>query len=81
MFCVMVDVDEEEDSEIEAIISEFVKEFAPRATHRKVLGEIKRKLHRDILISCEDTAIAPIDVEIVQAFYKERTKKNTQAKL
>ena len=54
-----------EDSEIEGIITTFAKEFAPRAVNRKVLGEIKRKLHRDILIQCEDSAIAPSEIEIV----------------
>ena len=64
-----------ENLEVDAIIQAFAKEFAPRAVNRKVLGEIKRKLYREILIQCEDNAIAPSDVETVQKFYKDRTQK------
>ena len=39
-----------ENLEVDAIIQAFAKEFAPRAVNRKVLGEIKRKLYREILI-------------------------------
>lgn len=54
-----------ENSELDALFAAFAKEFAPRAANRKVLSEIKRKLHRDILIACEDIATSPSDIEIV----------------
>ena len=37
----------------------FEKEFAKRADKGNILGEIKRKLHREIISVCSENAMSP----------------------
>ena len=68
-------------SEAEKFIQAFSKEFAKRAEVGAVLGEIKRKLHHEIITICDDVALSAADVIIVQQFIKDFAAKEAKAKL
>ncbi len=46
-----------------------------------MLGEIKRKLHHEIITMCDDVALSAADVIIVQQFIKDFAAKEAKAKL
>ena len=48
-------------------VHSFAKEFAPRAANRKVLKDIKQKLHRKAVNVCETVAFTPFDIESITA--------------
>ena len=50
------------EEQAERQIQAFAKEFAPRATNRKVLKEIKLKLHKEAVKMCHSSAFTPAEV-------------------
>ena len=49
------------DSEGEAYIQQFAKEFSPRAANRKVIYEMKSKLHKSTIDSISNEGLSPND--------------------
>ena len=51
------------DEEMSAQITQFAKVFAPKATYRNVLHQLKKRAHKDFLLECENSVFAPVDIE------------------
>ena len=46
---------------LDATIEDFISTYAPKAWNRKVLSEIKQRVHSQILYSCKTDAFGPLD--------------------
>ena len=49
-------------SEVDKALDHFIKTFGPKAWNREVLGEIKSRMYREILTTCDELAFGPMDI-------------------
>jgi len=45
-------------------IEAFAEEFAPKASNRFVFGELKKRLHAEIIDVCNNDFITPMDIQV-----------------
>lgn len=74
--------------ELDVAMDNFVTTYSPKAWNRLLVGEIKKRTHKDVLLTCQFDCFSPMDIHFgsflplrIPKMKKKKSKKSKPADL